>query len=212
MKTIQRMLAASAAVLFGFVLYACGGSSSTAGGTITQAQFDQMLQASTLFTALQNQVPAVFIKAPNMKAYAARTMTMRRTYAVGATSPQPQLTGTCTGIGTLTGRPNSSDPISSGILSGVSCTGYYFDISEAADSTQNGVIQKLPTSVVIMFDGAGCTGNMYIPENYTVGGQPPAGIGIFANGMVFRYDHRTSGQALPAPTTCSRQVRQASRT
>lgn len=182
MKTIHRMLAASAVVLFGFVLYACGGSSSTAGGTLTQAQFDQMLAASSLFQALQSRsTPAVYIKAPNAKAYAIRALSAR-TEAINTGNSLPQTITPCTGIGTLTGRPTTSDAISASVYSGVSCTLYYFDISAAPTASDQGLIQQIGNSgnAVVYFDAAGCTGNAIVPGGLS--GFSPAAV---PNGAVF---------------------------
>lgn len=52
MKLAQRMLTASAVLLFGSLMYACGGG-ATAGGTLTQADFDKLLGTSSAFTDVQ---------------------------------------------------------------------------------------------------------------------------------------------------------------
>lgn len=196
MTIFKRMMAATAVVIFGFTLYACGaGSSSAVTGTLTQAQFDSLLSTSSAFTSLKAQVaaigsPAVYIKAPNAPTVA---VNRRMTESVGGGSTSTTtaaLPSPCNW--TLTGRPTSSDPLQSSLASGVSCTGYYFTISEAATSSDNGVIQPFPATLALQFDGAGCTGNMYVGE-FSYNGNPGIGTGAITNGAVFRYDPSNTG-------------------
>lgn len=58
MKTIQRMLSATAAVIFCFTLYACGGGTSIADSTLSQAQFDSLLKSSALYKTLTTSLSA----------------------------------------------------------------------------------------------------------------------------------------------------------
>lgn len=53
MKLAQRMINASAVVLFASVMYACGGGNGIANGTLSQADFNKLLAASAAFTGLQ---------------------------------------------------------------------------------------------------------------------------------------------------------------
>ena len=131
---MKRIMFSILTTLFaGALLWGCNGGSSSATSTLTQAQFDSMLASSATFKVLQAQVaaipsPAVYIKAPNAPNI---QMVRRSTESVGGGSTQIQaaaLPSPCTW--TLTGRPVSSDPLVSSIYAGVSCTGYYFDISE----------------------------------------------------------------------------------
>ena len=81
-------------------------------------------------------------------------------------------------------------PISSGLLSGISCTGYQFNVSEAKTG-ENGNIQQLQSGVLIGFDGAGCTGNAYV--------EPGSGFADAATiaGVVFVMDTSASNGAPP---------------
>lgn len=164
-----------AAIACAVIVNACGSGSSSASDTLTQAQFDSMLASSAAFKTLQTQVaaipsPAVYIKAPNAPSI---QMVRRTTESVGGGSTQAQtaaLPSPCTW--TLTGRPTSSDPLQSNIYSGVSCTGYYFDISGAATASDQGIIQGL-VGAEIDFDGTNCTGNAYVravPQTAIVNG------------------------------------------
>lgn len=195
MNIAKRMFAATAVLIFGMVLYACGaGTSSAVTGTLTQAQFDSLLSTSSAFTSLKAQVAAigsaaVYIKAPNATAYSARSAS-RRTESVGGsnTGVMPAATTGCPGIGTLTGRPTSSDPLQSSIASGISCTGYYFDVSMAATSSEYGYIQWVPATAQLAWDGTNCTGNMYVGIN-------GFGTGAATNGAVFRWAPGGEGAA-----------------
>lgn len=169
MTIFKRMMAATAVVIFGFTLYACGaGSSSAVTGTLTQAQFDSLLSTSSAFTSLKAQVdaigsPAVYIKAPNAPTV---TVNRRMTESVGGGSTSitaAALPSPCTW--TLTGRPTSSDPLQSNIYSGVSCSGYYFNISSAPTASDSGILQQPDTTsgqITLYFDQPGCVGNPYI--------------------------------------------------
>lgn len=55
-KTIRRMLTASAILVFGLTLFACGGGNSIAGSTLSQAQFDSLLKSSSLYASLTSSV------------------------------------------------------------------------------------------------------------------------------------------------------------
>lgn len=170
MKVLNRTLVSGIALLFvGIVVTACNGGSSSASSGVTQAELAAAIASAVTpleaqIATLQSQVSTLqqgqskvsslklAIVAPN-SAQAQR----RGTFApASATSPSSCLT-----IGTLTGHPTTSDPISSGVLSGISCTGYYFNVSEAT-SSQQGDIQQLTNGVLVGFDGAGCTGNAYV--------------------------------------------------
>lgn len=178
--------AALAAILTTILLSACGGGSSTSSSGLTQSQVQTLIsqavaplqqQVTTLqgdiSTLQQSTSPAVFIRAPNAPAIAIKAQS--RGTSRKATAP------TCTGLGTLTGRPTDSDPLATDDISGVSCSGYYFTISGAATSAQSGDIQGPPASVRVWFDAPNCTGNAYVTVN------PSGGLsqGALANGAVF---------------------------
>lgn len=170
--------------LSAIVLYACGSSGSSASSGLSQSDVQAMITAAV--TPLQNQIAAlqtqvsgiqqaaVFIKAPN--APAVKVASQLRGISVKATT-----TTTCTGLGTLTGRPNTSDPIASNNLSGISCTGYYFTVSGAATSAQTAIVQGPPPVVTIGFDAPNCTGNAYMIANFNGTGVSQTAV---ANGAV----------------------------
>ncbi len=215
MKTFKRGLMGIFLVFgIGAGLAACGGSGSASSGP-TMAQFNalqaqvQALQTQldtvqsgqqanqtaiadlqsgqqanqTAIADLQSSSTAVSslklaIVAPN--AMAARRARLRAPNTSTASPPA------CLTIGTLTGHPQTSDPISSGVLSGISCTGYYFNVSEAPASA-DGDLQELTNGVLVGFDGAGCTGNAYVEP-----GAQFAAVSV-ESGVVFVMDTANAG-------------------
>ena len=190
MKAIRTI---TAALVGSILLYACGGTSSpTATATaLTQPQVEALINAALApvqqqVTSLQSEVttlqsaatpaPAVFIKAPNDPSI--KAMAVRIKAASTATT-----TSTCTGLGTLTGRPDNSDPLSTDNISGVSCTGFYFTVSGAATSSDNAIVQTLPATVTVGFDAPNCTGNAYVLASFN---GTSISEGARANGAVFR--------------------------
>jgi len=172
-------------------LAACGGGGSgNSTSAVVPGPSDSQFQAlQQQVTTLQGEVatlqgsaaPAVFIQAPNAPAV---KLQLRHQTSDKSTSTA----STCTGLGTLTGRPPTSDPISSDDISGISCTGYYFTVSGAATSAQMAQVQPLPSSIAIFFDAPNCAGNASVtaPGTFTWNGKD-AGIsnGATANGAVF---------------------------
>lgn len=193
------------AIVSSLTLYACGSSgsvASTGSSGLTQAQVQALI--SQAVTPLQNQIatlqsqvgalqssssaaPAIFIRAPN--APAVKVASQPRGVSAKATP------STCTGIGTLTGRPNNSDPLSTDNISGVSCTGYYFTISGAATSADSAIVQPAPAAVTIGYDGPGCTGNAYALASFNGTGITE---GAVANGAVFRAYSGTNDPTNPS--------------
>lgn len=174
------------------VLVACG-TNSTANSTLDQRVTALEQKVATLQTqlqTLQNTQPAVFIKAPNAPVVAVRSVQSLGSQSGGTST---RAVANCTGIGTLTGRPNTSDPIATSNASGISCTGYYFTVSEARSSTENAEIQPLPGTLAILFDGANCMGTPYMSTNFALAGNPPLGKGAVTNGAVFRWDPKHVG-------------------
>lgn len=197
MKSLRAIVIGALSVL---LLYACGGSSSQAssGTGLTQSQVQALIaQAVTPLqqqvTSLQTQVttlqqgaaPAIFIQAPNAPSVKMQIRAQLSAKATGTTSAP-----TCTGLGTLTGRPADSDPIVSNNLSGVSCTGYYFTVSAAATSSAQGYIQPLSPQIAVLYSAPGCTGQPYVGVGqlpYTWDGVPLQGVaeGALGAGAVF---------------------------
>lgn len=161
-------------------LYACGssGSQASSGAGLTQSQVQALIsQAVTplqqqIATLQQSSAPAVFIKAPNAPAISIK--------AQSRGTSQKAAASTCTGLGTLTGRPSDSDPMATDLIAGVSCTGYYFTVSVAATSAQSAQVQPAPNNIPVYYDAPNCTGNAYI----VVGGRGVS-QGALANGAVF---------------------------
>lgn len=172
-------------------LAACGGggSGSATSASVTGPSTSQFQALQQQVATLQGEVatlqgstaPAVFIKDPNGPAVKVQVRHQLSDKATGSTS-------TCTGLGTLTGRPANSDPITTDLISGVSCTGFYFTVSSAATSAENAVVQPLPPSVAVFYDAPGCTGNAYVaaPGTFQWNGVDVAiSNGALANGAVF---------------------------
>jgi hypothetical protein len=177
-KTFRITLLALASTI---ALYACGGNTTSSADTgVTQAQVQSMIAAA--IAPLQQQInsmqpsasPAVFIKAPNAPAVKVAS----QMHGDKSQSAPPS----CTGLGTLTGRPSTSDPIASNLISGISCTGYYYTISGAATSAQQAVVQPLSGALTVWFDSPNCQGNAYVSLN---SGNQSVSPGAVANGAVF---------------------------
>lgn len=186
---MKRILSASLAALVStMILLACSGGSGNAASGLTQQQVQDMITAAvqplqaeililqTQVKTLQANQPAVFIRSPNAPSI------MATSSATSATTP------TCTGLGTLTGRPTSSDPISSPMIAGISCTGYYFTIIGAPNSSSQAIVQPLPKPVALVFATPDCTGQAYVDDgsSYTLGASIIANSAL-VNGVVFRY-------------------------
>ena len=179
MKSLRFTLLALAST---FALYACGGNTTSSADTgVTQAQVQAMIASAIaplqqqLNTLQSSTAPAVFIKAPNAPAISVKAM-------LRGTTQKTQSTPPCTGLGTLTGRPDTSDPIASNLISGVSCAGYYYTISGAATSAQQAVVQPLSGALTVWFDSPNCQGNAYVSLN---SGNQSVSPGAVANGAVF---------------------------
>lgn len=191
---MKRILSASlAAFVSSLILLACSGGNGSAASGLTQQQVQALIDAAvqplqaeiatlqTQVKTLQSNQPAVFITSPN----APKT--------VQASTSTTAAAATCTGLGTLTGRPTTSDPMTSSMISGVSCTGYYFTVIGAPNSSSQAVVQPLPSPIALVFTTSDCTGQAYIDDgsNYTLSvyktGDADAANGFIANGGVFRY-------------------------
>lgn len=180
MKTRFALSTLASALAVAALLTACGGQSTSAADTsqlqseITTLQ-SQVAQLQTQVAAL-GAAPAVFIKAPN--APAVKMASQTRTASQKAATAAPS----CTGLGTLTGRPANSDPIASNLISGVSCAGYYYTVNGSATSADTSTVQPLEAQLPVWFDSPGCAGNAYV----TVGaGSQSLSAGALANGAVF---------------------------
>jgi hypothetical protein len=175
MKPLKLTISIALGAVVG-LLVACGGSSNAADNGPTMAQFNALKQQvsaladakSTLqdkVASLQKQVDKLpttdaaadlylTIQAPNLDH---KANARARAMALGL-SPRDEKVNPCTTLGTLTGHPDTSSPITSRNLAGVSCTGYLFTISSAtAEGT--GYIQ--PTNQFIWYTGPNCTGDAY---------------------------------------------------
>lgn len=185
-STMNTLFAGSVVITVSVV--ACGGSGTTssADSGVTLAAF-QALQSQV--AALQAQLDAGkaynFINAPNGPKFSSASGV--RTSAINTGSATPQsTTNACTGLGTFAGRTDD-------ILHGYSCSGYYFEINGAAASSRKAIIQALSAGHALLFDGASCTGNIYITTNLSIGGANRSEESLIPNGQVFRYDPNGSG-------------------
>lgn len=167
------------------LLVACGGGVVATSGSdearISALEASVQQQAAQI-AALQTSVntlsaaakPAVFIQAPKAASLIKTAMAKSRTPA----SADP---ATCTGLGTLTGRPDNSNPVTSNLLAGLSCTGYIYVITQAVNTSEQAVVQGIPVESVF-FTSKDCTGPMYVSKNYG----SILSSGVFQNGVVFR--------------------------
>lgn len=194
MKALRAILIGAVSM---FVLYACGGAQSNAGTSPAQVQAliasaiaPLQAQVNTLQTQvdkLEGQTaPAVFIQAPNVPAQTVKERNFGQKTSTTTTT-------TCTGLGTLTGRPRSSDPIESNNLSGISCTGYYFTVSGSATAAQTSYIQGISPSVNVWWSNANCGGIPYVAAAGT-GLLNPVSNGAIANGFVVTTIDPTTGE------------------
>ena len=168
------------------LLVACGsGVVATSGSdearisaleATVQQQATQIAALQTSVNALSTAAkPAVFIKAPNAATLIKTAMSKGRKPA--AVDPS-----TCTGLGTLTGRPDNSNPITSDLLAGLSCTGYLYVITQAVNASEQSVLQGLPVRSYF-YATYDCTGPAYVSRNGTYG---LLSSGVFQSGVVLR--------------------------
>lgn len=138
--------------------------------TATQAQVTtlqaQVTTLQTQITALPVARPAVFIKGPAVAAKTSRTRAVAGCVSSGT-------------LGTLTGRPSSSNPISDDDEAGISSTGYYFTITSAPTANDCGYLQTIPYGVTVYFSDALC---------HDVEGVSGMSNGAIAQGFVFHMD------------------------
>jgi hypothetical protein len=184
MKSLWRLTLPVLAVIA--LVTACNTGSSNATTGLSAATVQSMINAS--IAPLQQQIaqlqnaatPAIYIQDPNQPA----TSVKEHNHTSGSS------TSTCTGLGTLTGRPDTSNPLQTNNLSGVSCTGYYFTVSGAATSSDYAYVQPLPSSLAVMYTSTDCSGPPYlvqIPADYEWDGVPLGGVPptVVPNGAVF---------------------------
>ena len=168
MKTFKKYVFMAVAVAFIVcippIISACGGGSASASGSTgpTLAQFNALKQKvsdlSNTVQSMQGQLSGVS-KVGNLKLVVSGTqgnsaLRQSRTLASAAA------TATCGGW-TITGRPTTSNPATSNLLSVSTCTGYTLTISEST-AAGNGYIQPLSGHVAAVFTTPDCTGQMYL--------------------------------------------------
>lgn len=184
MKYLMRAVLPTLSVIALVTACNTGTTNASSGSAVTSAEVQSMINASIAplqqqIATLQGSSAAVFIRAPNAPPVTVAHQLSRK--ASGSPS-----TSSCTGLGTLTGRPPNSDPIASNDLSGVSCAGYYFTVSGAQSASTDGYIQPLNAGIAIWYDGPNCTGNSYVALSsgswYSSWG---IGTGAVSNGAVF---------------------------
>jgi hypothetical protein len=204
----MKPLKLTASIAVGLVvglLVACGGTSNADSGGPTMAQFNALkaqvatlegtvsdLQATvadlkaTVKTIPKTNAAAdlyLAIKAPNVN-HAANAR--HRAMALGL-SQREEAANPCTTLGTLTGHPRTSSPIHSNALAGISCTGYLFTVSAAAEGetayiqpfADNPPRAKYPDRVGVYFTTDNCTGTAYLRDSETTAALRAHG-GVFA--------------------------------
>lgn len=201
------------------LLAACGGgaaalSASEAARLLAVETAVQMIpglrqQITDLAAAqmrLQTQVtalasgprPTIFVTAP--RSTAVRAMEARRAATPGARSAAKAGEAACTGLGTLTGQPDTSNPVSSGLIGAISCTGYRYVVSDAVSADEEGLIQPVPPDATV-WATADCTGQAYVRRTQGSG----LSAGVFAQGAVFSVrdpaDGTTTGYVAVYPNT-----------
>lgn len=160
MKVAQRMITATAILVFGTAMYACGGGKSLADGTLlTQAQFNTLLASAAPFTAVQDGVTAVKGSVSKLTLIGTVHGSARATDAVNVAEGASAVSfGPCADMGVLVGftpggNNNAADPLTATYQAFKQCTGYYY---EATVGSGNIAIANR-----IFWDGPNCTGNMY---------------------------------------------------
>lgn len=170
------------AAFFAGILVACGGgvqAISSEDAARLSALESTTVQQATQIAALQAAVgslsgaarPAVFITAPAASFAKAMGRSLK---------PAALEESSCSGLGTLTGRPDSSNPITSNLLAGVSCSGYLYVISQASTGDDQAVVQGIPISS-LYWTANDCTGPAYVQRNSTL-----LSTEVFISGAVFR--------------------------
>ncbi len=208
------------------IVAACGGqvaalSASDAARLLAVETAVQMIpslrqQISDLAAAqtrLQAQVtalaagprPTIFVTAP--RSAAVQAMQAKRSSILEASGASDgATTSSCTGLGTLTGQPDTSNPVSSGLIGAISCTGYRYVISDAVSTDEEGIIQPAPAEAVL-FETADCTGQAYVRRTQGAG----LSAGVFAQGGVFSVrsavDGTISGYVAVYPTAARTTIR-----
>lgn len=217
MKSRIRIIAVIA--FFAGMVTACGGgvaalSSSEAARLLAVETAVQMLpglrdQISALTNAqarLQTQVtalssgprPTIFVTAP--RSPAVRAMEAKRAATSGVRGAANAGEAACNGLGTLTGQPDTSNPVSSGMIGAISCTGYRYVVSDAVSADEEGMIQPVPPEATV-WATTDCTGQAYVRRTQGSG----LSAGVFAQGAVFSVrdpaDGTTTGYVAVYPST-----------
>lgn len=168
MNTMQRMLTASTLLLFGSIMYACGGGRSMAGGTLTQADFDKMLASSSAFAALQASQAALQNNQKADEATISRIAAFG--HAPGAAEDgrnalnydqhtritlQAVTYGSCSDMGQLIGH-STPDTLNATVENFRQC------VINGAQYEYGAVVETgaIAQPFAIWFVGANCTGNM----------------------------------------------------
>ncbi len=185
------------------LLVACGTQVAALSGadearlvaleSLTALQQTQIAALQTAVNTLNaGPRPAVFIQAPgaaNVQALKSARSTNAATAVGGAAADAD----TCTGLGTLTGRPDNSNPITSSLIGGVSCTGYLFVVSDAASAAEEGYLQPI-SNFVRFYATSDCSGPGYISRQGSIG---RLSADVFIKGAVFGDVDTRTGVRLP---------------
>lgn len=96
----------------------------------------------------------------------------------------------CTGLGTFLGRPDTSNPISSNLISGESCTGFLFVISDALNSSERGLLRSIPQTS-FFYETPNCTGTRYVSRNFNM---DVLSADVFIKGVVWAETVLSTGE------------------
>lgn len=181
-------------ITFVVSLVACGGgtSSSSASDTLTQAQFDTMLQASMVYRTGE---AAVFLKAPNASEALTEAMRTFRTQAIGGVTAAPAAVSSNCPAGTIAEVVGGGNALNGGPFQAEFCGGGpAFNLTNTCPtSASDCAVDGLPDGGSILFDGTSCSGKMYISPSFMVGGQASISNAAVAQGAEFRYDPSNLG-------------------
>lgn len=170
-------------------LLGLSGCESRAGSNDTARVTALEMQVAALTTRLVavEALPRPAVTARAADAPAARTAGLAR--KASALSPG----NPCADLGTLTGRPQSGNPIADARLALVACTGYLYVLF---DDGQQATLQDLPANA-IFYASNDCSGPAYVSRNYGIGLTPAA----FRQGAVGRFEGQTLALPAEAATT-----------
>lgn len=164
-------------------------------GQVTQLRTD-LTAAQARITALANAPRAAVVLAPRSANVQAMTARLRESAGKAGGSSlassgaaNATLAG-CNGLGNFLGRPDNANPISSGLVGGVSCTGFLYVVSDALTAAEQGFLQDLPDQS-FFWTSTDCTGPRYVSRNYAYG---QLSADVFLKGAAFMDRNTRTGE------------------